>query len=303
MPLVMHASSPVRRGKAGVPVGNNNPDSYAEATTTYSSKDYETEVAGDVRSAENIATGSWGAAYGYGSSGGWRFTPRPITSASNEDSAGWETDIGTITADTCDVLTISFLFYISQALVTKILTSGTSFWGSNNKVIDMFMWNADASAADTTTRQVVMFGKSNGSMSGLIFTPIAGGAGGVGYAETTIAPIVDLDFTDLADQWVWLSFVLDASGATDAERYTRLYYKKVGDSGVTKFYDRDGTQDGGGGGDDSYKYTTRGWLGDQGRTLFGYWDDMVGGEALRDAAAFVAIDRLRVANGWVDPPF
>jgi hypothetical protein len=302
MPLIMH-SAPVRRAKAGVPTGNNNPDSYAAATEIYGSKDYETEVSGDVLSQEDIAIGTWGAAYGYGSTGAWRFTPRPITSGSNEDSAGWYADTGTIPVDECSVLTYSFMFYISQALVTKILDSGTSFWGSNNKVIDVFMWNSGGTAVDTNTRQIVMFGKSNGTIPGLIFTPIAGGGGGIGYAETSIDPLVDLDFTDLADQWIWLSFVMDASGATDATRYTRLYYKKVGDAGVTKFYDRDGTEDGGGGADDTYRYTTRGWYGDQGRTVFGYWDDMVGGTALRDANAFVVIDRLRVANGWVDPPF
>ena len=234
MPLIMH-SAPVRRAKAGVPTGNNNPDSYAAATEIYGSKDYETEVSGDVLSQEDIAIGTWGAAYGYGSTGAWRFTPRPITSGSNEDSAGWYADTGTIPVDECSVLTYSFMFYISQALVTKILDSGTSFWGSNNKVIDVFMWDSAGSAVDSNTRQVVMFGKSNGTIPGLIFTPIAGGGGGIGYAETSIDPLVDLDFTDLADQWIWLSFVMDASGATDATRYTRLYYKKVGDAGVTKF--------------------------------------------------------------------
>jgi hypothetical protein len=151
-----------------------------------------------------------------------------------------------------------------------------------------------------------MFGRANTPLTGRQFTPRAGGAGGIGGFGATplIAPIVTLDFTDLADEWIWLCFVLDASGATDATRYTRFYYKKLSDSGVTKFYERSGDADGGGGGDDSYKYTTRGWYGDQGRTLFGYWDDMRGGSStIRDASRFLTIDRLRMANGWVDPPF
>jgi hypothetical protein len=273
------------------------PDGYSLATTTYISRDYDTEVAGQIRDVNNIVEMAYDASGGY-TNGAWRARPQPIDGTdANEDNAGWESGLGSpdnIPVDDTQIVVVSYMFKISSALVTEILSGGTTFWDHENKVIDFFMWLSDGTNVDADTRQTVFFGADSGE---LVFSHVAGGGGGQIFTGGTRT-----DFADFADEWVFVAHVLDASGADDTARYTRTYMARSGDSAFTKVAERRGDADGGGGGDDSYKYTTRGWYGDQGRTVWGYWDDMNGGASIYSVDKYISLDRLRISNGWVNPP-
>ena len=55
-----------------VQAGNDNPDGFSTTGTVYLARDYNTENAAHVLEAAPSAACDWDAAFGRGSSGGWR---------------------------------------------------------------------------------------------------------------------------------------------------------------------------------------------------------------------------------------
>lgn len=270
----------------GVSSANNNPDNYAAATETYVSKDYETEVAGDVRGGQDVCTSTWGATDGYSGSGGWRHIALPEV-LEHEDNAGIDLLGTTIPdADAAPIYVISYMFYMAELMSDDIVAATDGFWNHGNKIIDLFMYNAAGTFEDTNTRQTI-FCKAD---SGEIKLAHVNGGGGVvffGGAENTFR------FEDHADEWIWFSHVFDSTN-----EMVNSYYKLSTDSGVTRTLRRvEGDVP-----EDEYQWNSRGFWGTQ-ETLWGYWDDIGGAALPYDADRYLKVDRVRVANGWINPPF
>lgn len=275
---------------------DNNPDGLPEASSPIYSRDYEAEDAADVVNQPSIAVGEWGADYGHGPSGGWRFVPDPIvdpTVGANEDSAGWAGGLHGQTLfplDAYHLVTVSYLFRISQALVDEIALGG-AFWAHDQKSID-FKYHDPNAPYGEGHRNTIHFGESEGQVR---LSHVDGGGGSRIY----FGP----DWTTLADEWVWLCHVIDMRSASPAERYVATYLKREGDAGVTRIGIRyeNGTPE-------LQPYDGRGIWGFL-SPIHGYWDDMVDRNGLTHdlAEMSLSVDRLRVMPGWPDathgPPF
>lgn len=276
---------------------SDNPDDYTVATSVYVSRDYESENAATdmwINGGGSVAQHSYHGTGGYLGSGAWRATPTPITTTDNETSAGWSAGDGNdIPVDDTNVLVISYVIYVSQPLADAILAGTGGFWHSGNKVIDVFMWNVAGTEGDRDTRQVIKVLQVGGASGHVSFAHLVGGAG-TDWADDGRGQ--NIAFEASANQWVWVSHVFDATA-----QVTRTYFKRSQDSGVTKALERFNGQ-----GPEAYVYGSRGWTllrpgGGPASSIWGYWDDIFG--VAFDATRYVMLDRLRIANGWVDPPF
>lgn len=129
-------------------------------------------------------------------------------------------------------------------------------------------------------------------------TPSGRGAnGGAGGAYKNDGVNTPLDIADHGDTWIWIMHVFSTSGSP---RKTVTYYKVEGDATVTRSLVRDETVDYSWAG--TYQYTARGWAspGTINSSLWGYWDNVFLGA---DSGRYFKLDRLRVMNGWQEPPF
>lgn len=243
-------------------------------------RDYETQNASEVLSDPNIATGQWSNSSGYGS-GGWLFHPAPIAgTAENEDSAGWLMPWGapTFPVDGYHLVTVSFMLKISAALLNEINIGGP-FWAHVNKAFDFKYW--DAAGTGEGGRNGIHFGES---------PPRFWFSSGGGGQFQAIGP----DWRTLADQWVWVCFVVDMRAAQASQRTLAAYYKTTGGNVqlMGKVAENNPTLA-------LQAYAGRGFLGFF-SPLFGYWDDMHGGSTLSGnlSAMTIQLDRVRIANGW-----
>lgn len=273
---------------------DNNPDSYPAATTVYLSRDFNTEDASDmwINGGGDVAEHNWASSYGYENSGAWQLVPTPTMNADNESNAGVSAGNGSdIPYDDTRVMVISYMIYMSQELADAISSGTGGFWNHGNKIIDVFNWNTvTQNEGDSSTRQVIKVRSDAGEVK---FSHMAGGAGSEFYNDSRGQ---NLRFELNADQWIWISHVFDA----DTE-VTRTYYKRQSDLSVIKALERYSID-----GPENYAYTSAGWTlyqpgGGPARSIWGYWDDIIG--IPYDPAMFVTLDRLRIANGWIDPPF
>ena len=260
--------------------GSLNPDDIPSATALILSRDYTTHDAGEVLSQANLAVGEWGAAYGY-SGPGWRFRPDPIIgTAENEDSAGWLMPWGApaFPPDGHALVTVSFMLKLSGPLLDEIARGGP-LWAHVNKAFDFKYWNAAGNGEGG--RNGVHFGENPPQ-----FHFSTGGAG----QFMAIGP----DWRTLADQWVWVCFVVDMRGATPSQRYLAAYYRPPGGQvqQMGRVAEDNATSP-------LQSYAGRGFLGFF-SPLFGYWDDMNGRESVAGnlQSMFVHVDRVRIANGW-----
>ncbi|MBW2456565.1 MAG: hypothetical protein JRI68_18750 [Deltaproteobacteria bacterium] len=282
-------------GGGGTPPGANNPDQLPESSSPIYTRDYETEVADDVTSTPNIALGEWGASHGHGPSGGWRFAPDPIvsTAGDNENSAGWAWGLqagSDFPVGAYDLVTVSYMYRVSQALVQEIALAG-AFWNHDQKAID-FKYHDPNAPYGEGNRNTIHFGESEGQVR---FSHVDGGGGSRIY----FGP----DWVTLADEWVWLCHVIDMRGSSPAERYIATYIKRDGDPGVTRIGIRFEN-----GPPELQAYNGQGVWGFL-SPFHGYWDDMVDRNGLTHdlGQMFLSVDRLRVMPGWPDeangPPF
>jgi len=272
--------------------GENNPDGYPAATVTFWSRDYETEDAALdmwINGGGSVAEHSYHATLGYQATGAWRATPTP-SGDMNETSAGWSGGDGSqIPRDATNVMIVSYMIYMSQPLANAISSQTGGFWHSGNKILDVFMWDGADDDGDAATRQVIKVKEHYGKV---VFAHLVGGAG-TDYVDDGRGQ--NLDFATNAEQWIWVAHVFDA----DAQ-VTRTYYKRAGDAGVTKALERYQAD-----GPEAYVYGEHGWTllrnnGGPASSIWGYWDDIYG--ISYDANSYVMLDRLRITDGWVEPP-
>ncbi len=268
--------------------GDDNPDGLPEVSSAIYSRDYASQDAADITSTPNIATAEWGAAFGYGPGGGWRLQPDPIVApvGQNENSAGWAWGLqagNDFPVDGHDLVTVSYMFNVSGALLQEIALAG-NFWAHDQKVID-FKYHDPNAPFGEGNRNTIHFGESNGEVR---FSHVDGGGGNRIY----FGP----DWLTLADEWVWLCHVIDMRGQTPAARYVATYMKRSGDAGVTRIGIRY---------EDAapvmQTYNGRGIWGFL-SPFHGYWDDMLDRNGLSNdlAQMFMSLDRLRVMAGWPD---
>lgn len=271
----------------------DNPDSVPAGALLWS-RDYETEVATDIRWGNPAVPYSpglvnlvWGASHGYGPSGGWRAQPNPIVDPSNgnnaENAHGWACPYTTaFPGGPHQLIAVSFLLKISQELLDAIDAPNTgTFWDHMNKAIDM--------GGGGIPRFGAHFGERPPR-----WQLCAGGAGP--YKDTAV------DYTPYAGQWVWHCFVIDVRGATPAERCIAMYVKPEGASAVVRIGRMDETEGLPAIGNEIPAFNLT--------PLWGYWDDM-GDRALVEAAGlanmFLYVDRFKITSGWPTgadgPPF
>ena len=272
---------------AGDPVANN-PDNLPESASPIYSRDYESEDGSDVHSEPNIALGTWGVSLGFGPSGGWSFQPDPVVSVSgdNEHSAGWAWGLQSgsyFPVDGYDLVTVSYMLRISDALVQEIALGG-AFWNHDQKAID-FKYHDPNAPYGEGHRNTIHFGEEGGQVR---FSHVDGGGGSRIY----FGP----DWTTLGDEWVWICHTIDMRGATPGERYVATYLKRQGDAGVTRIGIRYEN-----GIPELQPYDGRGIWGFL-SPFHGYWDDMIDRDGLSNdlAQMSLSVDRLRVLPGWPD---
>lgn len=279
---------------AGTP-GADNPDGLPETSRTIYDNDYEDDDPTGVTSTPNIAIGEWGAAMGHGPSGGWRFHPDPIgdPGAENENSAGWAWGLQAadyFPVDAYDIVTVSYMFNVSDALLQEIVVAG-AFWAHDQKAIDFKYHDPDAPYGEGN-RNTIHFGENEGQVR---FSHVDGGGG----TRIYFGP----DWMTLADEWVWICHVIDMRADAADGRYIATYMKREGEPGVTRIGIRYES-----GEPPLQTYNGRGIWGFL-SPFHGYWDDMVGGDDLthEQADMHLSVDRLRVMGGWPDdangPPF
>ncbi len=258
--------------------GVHNPDGITETSSVLFGRDYDSQVGGDVSSG-GVINMQWGSAYGFAGSGGWRAQPNPIEgSGANEDSKGWMAP-ASLGVDRYHVISTSFMLKISGPLLGAIETAG-GFWSHMNKALDFNYYDG---------------GGNLGGRGGFHFGEmpprwhISGGGAGPYFP-------VGPDWRTLADQWVWLCFVIDMRGSTPSQRYLAVYYKTQGMSGVARMgrvYENEGLP----------SYAGRGIMGFPLTEIFGYWDDMNSRSAVASGLdqMFLYIDRMRIMPGYPDP--
>ena len=297
-----------------VTVGNNNPDSYPAATLTQTSRDYETEVAAEMvdPTATTVAYSDYFPTGGYSGTGAWRTYAINGVDDSLQDNRGWDSGLngGDWAVDTSNLLTISYMLYVSSAFMADLADTAANtntFWQAGGKIIDVAMWDAAGTGRDSNTRQVIKFWPTGTDgfwgeptfpdTEGVWFSHLNGGAGSefVGDNENTYG--TQTDFQTITDEWVWVCHVFDAVDADDANKWTRTYMKRSGDSGVTKILEKRGDYNTAP--HIAQAWTSRGWY--NARSVWGYWDEIYG--ATDSTSKYISLDRLRVANGWIDPPF
>lgn len=274
--------------------GLDNPDGLAAATQIFYTRDFDSQADADVL-ASAVVTMSYQATGGYQGSGAWRALPQPISAAANEDNVGW-TGGAPVAVDQARRVVYSYLLYISDDLMQDIVTapdpgSGNWFWNHGNKIIDVLQWNASGTAADEVngnTRYVIKVRRNGPPGSPVRFSHLNGGAGNE-YFSDGVNPNPNL--ATMTDEWFWVAHALDEQART-----ITTYVKRQGDAGVTRCLVRDSTVDLGTG---ALASDGRGFVA--GRNVWGYWDDII--DASASSTKYVAIDRLRIADGWIAPPF
>jgi hypothetical protein len=169
-----------------------------------------------------------------------------------------------------------------------------------NKVIDVHMYAEDLMSSAFNTRQIVqMVGWRDPEHGlpghGIYLAHVNDGAGGRYANDMMNAP---LDLYANRAQWLWIAHVFDARPGV--ERRTVTYYKRVGDAAVTRSLVRTESIDWLTAG--TYEYTEHGWAAPPyyNSALGGYWGDII---LPGDPDRYIAIDRLRSGDGWIDPPF
>jgi hypothetical protein len=289
-------SAPVQRVSTGSPTppppapeppppsGEHNPDGITETSSILYGRDYESQAANDVEYG-SVINMQWGSGFGYAGSGGWRAQPNPISgTGQNEDSKGWSVpaDLG---FNRYNVISASFTLKITGSLLAAIETAG-GFWSHLNKSLDFHYYDSSGGLGG---RGGFHFGEMPPRWH------IAGGGAGPYFP-------VGPDWRTLADQWVWLCFVIDMRGATPEQRYLAVYYKTPDMTGVARMgrvYESQGLQSYGGHGIVGFPLTE----------IFGYWDDMNSRAAVESSLnqMFVYIDRMRIMPGYPNaangPPF
>lgn len=287
-----------RRILRNVSSGNNNPDNYQSASSTFAGYDYDTEVATDIyRVPEDISGSvvdmSYQAAGGYGGSGCWRATPIQTT----EGNGGWKClgyNGANIAVDETSLLVISGLVRMSSAF-TSAMASGTSGYGaSGHKIFDVFMWNSAGSGRDNTTRQVIKLIRDGSNR--LVYSHLKGGAGNE-YTDDGVNAV--FDFNQYPDEWIWWAHAFDRTNEV-----TRSYVKRQSDQSVRKVLERWSVASGHPNTpapDEPYVYTNRGWHDGEGQSgAYYFWDDLT---LAQSASRYIDLDRQRVGNGWFNPPF
>jgi len=183
--------------------------------------------------------------------------------------------------DAYDIISVSYMFRISQPLVAEIALGGP-FWAHMQKSID-FKYHDPNAPYGEGNRNGIHFGPGDGQVQ---FSFVDGGGG----TRIYFGP----DWVTLADEWVWLCHVIDMRGATPTERYLASYLKRAGDDGVTRTGIRYEN-----GAPELQAYNGRGFWGFF-SPVHGYWDDMVDRDGLVNdlAQMFLSVDRLRVMPGW-----
>jgi hypothetical protein len=268
---------------------NDNPDGEPAATVTYFSRDYDTQVSADVISDPGICLMQWGANYGYGGSGGWRAVPDP---GGGEDNAGYLMGTGVAPVDAVHKFMVSYMFYMSPELLQAITDRPGGFWAHANKILDVRQYLPDGSglhgAGNQNTRWNVHVKHFIGG-GGVKFSHVPGGGGSqyIGGSE-------NLPFSAF-NGWVWVAHMYDGPNAR-----MRTYIKRPGDPDVIRILERTSDIIGGSGAEIDYLYYNGRGFGLGERTLWGYWDDMLG--IPYDPNKYLVVDRLRVTNGWVNPP-
>ena len=261
-------------------VDDDNPSNITPAAALIWSEDYEQADDAQILSDPGIAIGTWAADGGFGPSGGWTMTPDPIDgTADNEDSAGWlmpGPDV--FPMDGYELVTVSFMLRMSGPLLDEIATQG-QFWSHVNKVFDFKYWSETGGEGG---RNGIHFGENPPQ-----FVLASGGAG----QFMQVGP----DWRTLADEWVWVCFVVDMRADDPADRYLAAYYKVPGDDGVTEM----GTAFEDNPVEPLQTYDGHGFAMFF-SPLFGYWDDMNGRDTMiGDLSQMrVQIDRVRIADGW-----
>jgi hypothetical protein len=192
------------------------------------------------------------------------------------------------------VLVTSYMLYMSAALLADIANppnpspNSQNFWQSGNKIIDASQWNeAGNDVSDTDDHRWVIKVRRNALNGAPQFSHLSGGAGAEFYDDGVNT---NPDLEDLADEWFWVAHVMDAQNLT-----CKTFIKRSGGN-VTKVLEKEGP-DGPPG--DRYLDSGRGWFGNG--FVWGYWDDIC--NATQSNTKFMTLDRLRITNGWVDPPF
>jgi hypothetical protein len=289
---------------SGAPPTENNPDGYPTEGTVFYENDYETDTLLGMWEAPQIEL-DYGDAFGWDGSGAFRAIPQPFPSddgeSPNEDNAGWGLGGDDPTPpDTCRRLFVSYMLYVSQDLIDDIAAPpeppemGRRFWQAGNKLLDLPQWNESGVGVDEENgfRYVIKFRRNNLDDSGRVqFSHLAGGAGHEYFDD---GENTNPDWRELGDRWVWVMHVLD-----EPNTEIRTYLKLEGDDAVRRALVRDETFRG----TDDYD-----WLQSHGRgfafptrSFWGYWDDIVNAEV--SDSSFVAIDRVRASDFWIDPPF
>jgi hypothetical protein len=288
-------------GTGGTSNCDNNPDGYPTSGDLFYANDYETNTLNGMWEAPLVEL-AWGANFGHDGSGAFRAVPQPFPSTSgdspNEDHAGWGISEQQTPVDACRRVFISYLLYLSQDLLDDIAdppaAQGRAFWQAGNKIVDISQYNANGQGTDDENgfRYVLKLRRNNLDDSGRVqFSHLAGGAG-IEYFDdgTNDNP----DWRTLADQWVWVMHVLDEENTE-----MRTYVKRATDCPVQRALVRDGTFQGPDAGDFLQSHGRGFRVADM--PLWGYWDDIV--NATISDTKYVAIDRVRVSDHWIAPPF
>jgi hypothetical protein len=282
----------------------NNPDGYAAATTIFRSADYETPGDDAPFEVVDVADLVHDASYGFDGTGAWRLIPHPSGKEDpDEGLAGWKwwpeegMPPGTM------VLVVTYMLYVSDLFAEDVARQNFPMPNYGiNKIIDVHMFAEDLMSSAYETRQIVqMIGHRDpdrmlGLPAGAIYLAhVNGGAGGRYLTDMMNAP---LDLAANRGQWLWIAHVFDARPGV--ERRTTTYYKRAGDAGVTRSLVRTESIDWLTAG--TYEYTEHGWAGPPlyNSALWGYWGDLI---LPADPDRYVALDRLRSGDGWIDPPF
>jgi hypothetical protein len=280
----------------------NNPDGYAPAATIFRSADYEAMADDPPFELVDMADFAHDASYGFDGTAAWRLIPHPSDKPdSDEGLAGWkwwpEDGIppGTM------VLVVTYMLYVSDLFAEDVAEQ--NFPDPNygiNKVIDVHMYAEDLMSSAFNTRQIVqMVGWRDPEHGlpghGIYLAHVNDGAGGRYANDMMNAP---LDLYANRAQWLWIAHVFDARPGV--ERRTVTYYKRVGDAAVTRSLVRTESIDWLTAG--TYEYTEHGWAAPPyyNSALWGYWGDII---LPGDPDRYIAIDRLRSGDGWIDPPF
>ena len=317
--------------------GSDNPDSYAAASNTYVSLDYETGVpatdsvnAGDSNHSMNYeSTGSFDGSGCYG-----------LEFLSVQAPGGWNGAWGGAALGSVDTtsnsLFCSSVIKISQEFADHIAGAGINhvakFWdgyyylangdapgggGADYRWVSK-LGNVGGGPADTLPANVVS-ADPNMPVAAMFWDSVAGA--GADYANqgswqdwsefpyTNVAgggSNVDglFKLEDFADQWIWFCLVFDA-----ANEMIRYYFKtqtgtysdkvyKVLERPLTWPYSTDIYGDPAGGSGWDYSTPTRGWVD---MDFGNYWAEI--DSALVDGSSHFWQDRVRISDGWIDPPF